>query len=92
MRIEIDYKYPEPVIATIYNDNDYQFMKSEVKVKIPARPYYEPDSKYSCTDKQYSKWKEKVFDKINKAVLKSLPEELYGTVNVSINMEKHHGL
>lgn len=92
MRIEVDYKYPEPVIATMYNENGTQFMKSEVKVKVPARPYYEPSNKLSCTDLQYLKWKDKVFDKISSAVVKSLPEGLYGTINVNINMEKYHGL
>lgn len=84
MWIDVDFKYGEPVIATIYANDSSKFMKSEVKVKIPKRPYYDVDSEHSCTEFQYNKWKEKTIDKISKAVLKSLPEELYGTININI--------
>lgn len=92
MNVVVDFKYGEPVIATIFDEYGNQFMKSEVKVKIPLRPYYEPDNDNSCTKKQYLKWKDRVYKVINKAILKSLSEHLYGTVNTHVNMEKHHGL
>lgn len=92
MNVKVDFKYGEPVIATIFDEYGNQFMKSEIKVKIPLRPHYEPDNDNSCTKKQYLKWKVKVYKVINKAILKSLSEHLYGTVNTHVNMEKHHGL
>lgn len=52
-------------------------MKSEVKVKIPNKPF-------NCTEAKLDKWKEKTIDKISKAVLKSLSKELYGTININI--------
>lgn len=84
MWIDVDFKYGEPVIATIYAKDSSKFMKSEVKVKISTRPYYDVNSEYSCTEAKLDKWKEKTIDKISKAVLKSLPEELYGTININI--------
>lgn len=86
MNIHVNFEHSKPVIAVVYNEDGSQFMKSEIKVKIPTRPYYDPDSKYSCTEAQYNKYKNKVLDNINKAVLKSLPEELYGTINIHINI------
>lgn len=78
MWIDVDFKYEEPVIATIYAKNSSKFMKSEVKVKVPKRPSDD------CTEATLDKWKERTIDKINQAVLKSLPEELYGTININI--------
>lgn len=99
MNVIVDFKYGEPVIATIFDEYGNQFMKSEVKVKIPSRPFYDSDeNKFLYKDTQgmakshYLKWKNKVYKVINKAILKSLSEHLYGTVNIHINMEKHHGL
>lgn len=77
MWIDVDFKYGEPVVAAVYHKDGVQFMKSEVKVKIPKRPF-------NCTEDKLDKWKEKSIDKINQAVLKSLPEELYGTININI--------
>lgn len=77
MWVDVEFKYEEPVIATIYAKNSSKFMKSEVKVKVPKRPF-------NCTEDKLDKWKEKTIDKISKAVLKSLPEELYGTININI--------
>lgn len=77
MWIDVEFKYGEPVIATLYTDRGLRFMKSEVKVNIPKRPE-------GCTKDKYSKWQGKVVDKINQAVLKSLPKELYGTININI--------
>lgn len=53
-------------------------MKSEVKVKVPKRP------SDGCTEAKMDKWKEKTIDKISNAVIKSLPKELYGTININI--------
>ena len=53
-------------------------MKSEVKVKVPKRPNLD------CTKSKLDKWKEKTIDKISQAVLKSLPKELYDTININI--------
>lgn len=92
MNVIVNFKYGEPPTVTIYNECGSQFMKSELKVKIPKRPYYEPDSEYSHTEAIYLKWKDKALDKINQAVLKSLPKELYGTINIEINIGEHHGL
>lgn len=39
MWIDVDFKYGEPVVATVYHKDAVQFMKSEVKVKIPKRPF-----------------------------------------------------
>lgn len=58
MWIDVDFKYEEPVIATIYAKNSSKFMKSEVKVKIPKRPF-------NCTEAKLDKWKEKTIDKIS---------------------------
>lgn len=92
MNVVVDFKYGEPVIATIFDEYGNQFMQSEIKVKIPLRPRYHPNEDYSCTKKQYLKWKNRVYKVINKAILKSLSEHLYGTVNTHVNVEKHHGL
>lgn len=78
MRVDIDFKYNEPVIATVYTPDGLLFMKSEVKVKIPKRPS-------NCTEAKMDKWKEKITDKISKAVMESLSEHIYGTVNITIN-------
>lgn len=77
MWIDVDFKYGEPVVATIYDKNSSKFMKSEVKVKISKRPF-------NCTEAKLDKWKDKTVDKISQAVLKSLPKELYGTININI--------
>lgn len=77
MWIDVYFKYGEPVVAAVYHKDGVQFMKSEVKVKVPKRPF-------NCTEAKLDKWKEKTIDKISKAVLKSLPKELYGTVNINI--------
>ena len=92
MNVTVNFNYGKPPIVTIYNEYGSQFMKSELKVKIPKRPHYEPDSECSCTEASYLKWKDKTLDKINQAVLKSLPKELYGTLNIKINIGEHHGL
>lgn len=77
MEVDVDFKYGEPVVAAVYHKDGVQFMKSEVKVKVPKRPF-------NCTEAKLDKWKEKTIDKISKSVLKSLPEELYGTININI--------
>lgn len=77
MWVDVEFKYGEPVIAAVYHKSGVQFMKSEVKVKITKRPF-------NCTEAKLDKWKEKTIDKINQAVLKSLPKELYGTININI--------
>ena len=78
MRVNIDFKYNEPVIATVYTHEGLLFMKSEVRVKIPKRPS-------NCTEAKADKWKEKTADKISKAVMDSLSAHIYGTINVNIN-------
>lgn len=78
MWIDIGFKYGEPVIANIYTGNNSKFMKSEVKVKVPKRPDLD------CTEAKLEKWREKTIDKISQTVLKSLPKELYGTININI--------
>lgn len=78
MWIDVDFKYGEPVVAAVYHKDGIQFMKSEVKVKVPKRP------SDNCTEAKLGKWKEKTVDKISQAVLKSLPKELYGTININI--------
>lgn len=78
MWIDVDFKYGEPVVAIIYTKNSCKLMKSKVKVKIPKRP------RDDCTEVKLDKWKEKTIDKISQAVLKSLPKELYGTININI--------
>ena len=77
MWIDVDFKYGEPVVAAVYHKDGVQFMKSEVKVKVPKRPF-------NCTEAKLGKWKDKTIDKISQAVLKSLPKELYGTININI--------
>ena len=42
MKVIVDYKYEESLIATVY-DKGQVFMKSPVNVKIPVRPYYKED-------------------------------------------------
>ena len=78
MRVQIDFKYGEPVVAAVYHKDGVQFMKSEVKVKVTKKPSDD------CTEDKLDKWKERTIDKVSKAVLKSLPEELYGTININI--------
>ena len=78
MRVDIDFKYNEPVIATVYTPDGLLFMKSEVKVKIPKRPF-------DYTEAKMDKWKERTTDKISKAVMESLSEHIYGTVNIFID-------
>lgn len=77
MEVDVEFKYGEPVVAAVYHKDGVQFMKSEVRVKVPKRPF-------NCTEAKLDKWKEKTIDKISKSVLKSLPEELYGTININI--------
>lgn len=77
MWIDVDFKYEEPVVAAVYHKNGVQFMKSEVKVKVLKRPF-------NCTEAKLDKWKEKTIDKISQAVVKSVPKELYGTININI--------
>ena len=77
MWIDVHFKYGEPVVAAVYHKDGVQFMKSEVKVKVPKRPF-------NCTEAKLDKWKEKTMDKISQAVLKSLPKELYGIININI--------
>ena len=77
MEVDVEFKYGEPVIATIYSKNSSKFMKSEVKVKVPKRPF-------NCTEAKLDKWKKKTIDKISNAVIQSLPEGLYGTININI--------
>ena len=83
MNVIVDFKYSKPVIMTAYKDGN-QFMKSELVVKIPAKPYYNKGDKYSCTELQYNKWLDKTFNKIEKAILDSFKECLYGTINIEI--------
>lgn len=78
MWIDVEFKYGEPVVAVVYHKDGVQFTKSEVKVKIPKRPNSD------CTEAELDKWKERTIDKISQAVLKSLSEELYGTINIYI--------
>lgn len=78
MQVDVEFKYGEPVIATIYAKNSRKFMKSEVKVKVTKRPSND------CTEAKLGKWKDKTVDKISNAVLKSLPKELYGSINIFI--------
>ena len=77
MWIDVDFKYEERVVATVYHKDGVQFMKSEVKVKVPKRPF-------NCTEAKLDKWKEKTIGKISDAVIQSLPEGLYGTINIDI--------
>lgn len=77
MWIDVYFKYGEPVVAVVYHKDGVQFMKSEVKVKVPKRPF-------NCTEAKLDKWKEKTIDKISNSVVKSLPKELYGTININI--------
>lgn len=77
MWIDVNFKYGEPVVAAVYHKDGVQFMKSEVKVKVPKRPF-------NCTEAKLDKWKEKTIDKISQAVIKSLPKKLYGTININI--------
>ena len=83
MNIIVDFKYGKPVIMTAYKYGN-QFMKSELVVKIPARPLYDKGAKYSCTELQYNKWQDKTFNKIEKAILESFKEGLYGKINIEI--------
>ena len=83
MNVIVDFKYGKPVIMTAYKDGN-QFMKPELVVKIPARPHYDKGTKYSCTELQYTKWLDKTFNKIEKAILESFKEGLYGTINIEI--------
>ena len=83
MNVIVDFEYGKPVIMTAYKYGK-QFMKSELAVKIPARPYYDKGAKYSCTELQYNKWLDKTFNKIEKAILDSFKEGLYGTINIEI--------
>ena len=83
MNVTVDFKYGKPVITMAYKDGN-QFMKSELAVNIPARPNYEKGAKYSCTELQYNKWLDKTFNKIEKAILDSFKEGLYGTINIEI--------
>ena len=92
MNVVVDFKYGEPAVATIFDEYGNQFMKTEVKVKIPLRPRYRPNEEYSCTETEYLNWKNKAMKSINKAIMKSLNEHFWGTVNTHVNMEKHHGL
>lgn len=83
MNVIIDFEYGKPVIMTAYK-NGNQFMKSELAVKISARPHYDKVAKHSCTELQYNKWLDKTFNKIEKAILDSFKESLYGTINIEI--------
>ena len=83
MNVIVDFKYGTPVIMTAHKYGN-QFMKSELAVKIPARPHYHKGGKYSCTELQYNKWLDKTFNKIEKAILESFKEGLYGTINIEI--------
>ena len=42
MDVIVDFEYGKPVIMTAYKHGN-QFMKSELAVKIPAKPYYEKE-------------------------------------------------
>ena len=83
MDVKVDFEYGNPVIMTAYKYGK-QFMKSELAVNIPARPHYDKGAKYSCTELQYNKWLDKTFNKIEKAILDSFKEGLYGTINIEI--------
>ena len=78
MNVVVYFEYGKPVIMTAYKDGN-QFMKSELVVKIPAKPYYKKGAK--C---KYNKWLDKTFNKIEKAILESFKEGLYGTINIEI--------
>ncbi len=83
MNVVVNFECGKPVIMTAYKYGN-QFMKSELAVKIPAKPYYEKGAKCSCTELQYNKWLDKTFNKIEKAILDSFKEGLYGTINIEI--------
>ena len=83
MNVIVDFEYGKPVIMTAYKHGN-QFMKSELAVKTPTKPFYEKGAKYSCTELQYSKWLDKTFNKIERAILDSFKEGLYGTINIEI--------
>ena len=83
MNVTVDFEYGKPIIMTAYKYGK-QFMKSELAVKISARPHYEKGANYSCTELQYNKWLDKTFNKIEKAILDSFKEGLYGTINIEI--------
>ena len=83
VNVIVDFEYGKPVIMTSYKDGN-QFMKSKLVVKIPARHHYVKGAKYSCTELQYNKWQDKTFNKIEKAILDSFKEGLYGTINIAI--------
>ena len=83
MNVIVDFEYGKPVIMTAYKYGK-QFMKSELVVKIPARPHYDKGDKYSCTELQYNKWQDKTLNKIEKAILENFKEGLYGTINIEI--------
>lgn len=84
MNVTVDFEYGFPVMMTAYQDNKL-FMKSEISVKIPARPYFSLGNKLSCTEKQFAKWESKVYNKIYEAVVKSFKESLYGEVELTVN-------
>ena len=42
MNVVVYFEYGKPVIMTAYKDGN-QFMKSELVVKIPAKPYYKKE-------------------------------------------------
>ncbi len=83
MNVIVDFEYGKPVIMTAHKYGK-QFMKSELAVRIPARPHYDKGTKYSCTELQYNKWLDKTFNKIERAILASFKEGLYGTINIEI--------
>ena len=83
MNVIVDFEYGKPVIMTAHKYGN-QFMKSELAVKIPTRPHYHKGDKYSCTELQYNKWLDKTLNKIEKAILESFKEGLYGTINIEI--------
>ena len=83
MNVIVDFEYGKPIIMTAYRHGN-QFMKSELVVKIPTKPYYDKGAKYSCTELQYNKWLDKTLNKIERAILESFKEGLYGTINIEI--------
>jgi len=84
MKVIVDYKYEESLIATVY-DKGQVFMKSPVNVKIPVRPYYKEAALFSCTEAKYLKWEDTVIDKITKSIKTVFKKELYGEVDIVIN-------
>ena len=89
MNVLAYFKYGGAIFIEVYRKDGSVFFKSNMNVKIKARPYYDTDkygdtSQYSCSSSKYNKWVEDTEDKIIQGIFNYLKPELYGECSIKI--------